>query len=67
MGDFKEKKNPIWFSTLSCFTRSGVRTICELVEAVSSLVMVMSEDHLDTIQIIASNSCYAHERKQNSK
>ena len=33
MDDFKEKKIQSGFPTLSCFTRSGVRTICDLVEA----------------------------------
>ena len=37
MGDFKEKKIQSGFPTLSCFTRSGVRTICDLPPPVPSL------------------------------
>ena len=37
MGDFREKKIPSGFPTLSQITRSGVPTICDLVEAVPSI------------------------------
>ena len=38
MGDFKEKKIHSGFPTLSCFTRSGVRTICDLPPPSPSLL-----------------------------
>ena len=41
MGDFREKKIPSGFPTLSQITLSGVRTICDLVEAVPSLFLVI--------------------------
>ena len=52
MGDFKEKKIQAGFPTLWCFTRSGVRTICDLVETVPSLVGLCSK-----FQLVWVNSC----------
>ena len=41
MGDFKEKKIQSGFPTLSCFTRSGVRTICDLPPPVPSMAVYL--------------------------
>ena len=38
MGDFWEKTIQSGFPAQLCFTRSGVRTICDLEEAVPSLL-----------------------------
>ena len=36
MGDFWEKKIQLGFPAQTCFTQSGVQTICDLEEAVPS-------------------------------
>ena len=62
MIDFWEKTIQSGFPAQSCFTRSGVRTICDLEEAVPSLIysyLFTTHDFLHSVlNILTAKVCF---------
>ena len=58
MGDFWEKTIQSGFPAQSCFTRSGVRTICDLEEAVPSLLIPNGSNVCFSLQVKLTNSTH---------